>query len=84
MNIKRILILTLVILTSCGYVEKKVEFQQSDRKNVVLKENFFSNDYLEIVEFKNDLYSKTFDEVTLETEYNNWWIYYFDLFISNI
>ncbi|MCL8009496.1 hypothetical protein M8845_18895 [Gelidibacter japonicus] len=71
MNIKRIfsLIFTLVILTSCADTDEKLKFQESDKKKLILQENILSKEYLKTAEFKNHLYSKAFDTITLETTY---------------
>ena len=71
MNINQIfsLIFTLVILTSCADTDEKRKFQESDKNRLILQENILSKEYLKTADFKNDLYSKAFDTITLETTY---------------
>jgi hypothetical protein len=71
MNINRIfsLIFTLVILTRCADTDEKLKFQESDKDKLILQENIISKEYLKTAEFKNHLYSKAFDTITLETTY---------------
>ena len=71
MNINQIfsLIFTLVILTSCADTDEKRKFQESDKNRLILQENILSKEYLKTAEFKKDLYSKTFDTITMETTY---------------
>ncbi len=58
-----------MILTSCADSNKKLKFQESDKKKLILQENILSKEYLKTVEFKNHLYSKAFDTITAETSY---------------
>jgi len=58
-----------VILTSCADTDKKIKFQESDKKNMILQENILSKEYLKTVEFKKHIYSKAFDTITEETTY---------------
>ena len=71
MNINRILklIFALVILTSCADDYEKLKFQESDKDKLILQENILSKEYLKTAEFKNHLYSKAFDTITLKTTY---------------
>ena len=63
------LIFTLVILTSCADTDEKLKFQESDKEKLILPENIISKQYRKTAEFKNHLYSKAFDTITLETTY---------------
>ena len=71
MNLNRTfsLIFTLVILTSCADDYENRKFQESDKKKLILQENILSNEYLKTAEYKNHIYSKAFDTISLETKY---------------
>ena len=71
MNINRIfsLIFTLVILTSCADDYENRKFQESDKEKLILQENILSKEYLKTAEYKNHIYSKAFDTISLETNY---------------
>ena len=75
MNINRIfslifsLIFMLVILTSCADDYENRKFQESDKKKLILQENILSSEYLKTAEYKNHIYSKAFDTISLETKY---------------
>jgi hypothetical protein len=71
MKINRIfsLIFTLVILTSCADDYEKRKFQESDKKKLILQENILSKEYLKKAEYKNHIYSKAFDSISLQTKY---------------
>jgi len=63
------LIFTLLFLTGCADTDKKLKFQESDKKKLVLQENIISEEYLKTLEFKNHLYSKAFDTITEQITY---------------
>ncbi|MFL0354762.1 hypothetical protein [Xanthomarina sp. GH4-25] len=63
------LILILVIFISCDDTTEKTEFQESDKTKMVLQEDILPEEYLKTVEFKNPIYEKRIDSVSLDISY---------------
>lgn len=58
-----------MILTSCADDYENRKFKESDKENLILQKNILSKEYLKTAEYKNHVYSKAFDSISLETKY---------------
>jgi hypothetical protein len=71
MKINRILslIFILVIISNCRDDYEKKVFQESDKGNLILQENIISEKNLKKADFRNHLYSKEIDTISLNIAY---------------